>query len=95
MYNWGKIFIKPHLNFDKAKLIQVTLLITCPVDLQAANIQGSNVSTTPITAMGCRQGLPLSVVQLKSKHCRKPHCRNGVVDHGNLLILPLVNFNEF
>ena len=23
--------------------------------------------------------LPLSVVQLKGKHCRKPHCRNGVV----------------
>jgi hypothetical protein len=40
----------------------------------------SNVSTTPIMAMGCRQCLPLSVVQLKGKHCRKPHCRNGVVD---------------
>ena len=39
-----------------------------------------NVSTTPITAMGCRQCLPLSVVQLKGKHCRKLHCRNGVVD---------------
>ena len=38
-----------------------------------------NVSTTPITAMGCRQCLPLSVVQLKGKHCQKPHCRNGVV----------------
>ena len=41
---------------------------------------GPNISTTPITAMGCRQCLPLSVVQLKGKHCRKPHCRNGVVD---------------
>ena len=30
--------------------------------------------------MGNRQCLPLSVVQLKGKHCRKPHCRNGVVD---------------
>ena len=30
--------------------------------------------------MGCRQYLTLSVVQLKGKHCRKPHCRNGVVD---------------
>ena len=30
--------------------------------------------------MGCRQCLPLSVVQLKGKHCRKPHSRNGVVD---------------
>ena len=35
--------------------------------------QSSNVSTTPITAMGCWQ--PLSVVQLKGKHCH-----NGVVD---------------
>ena len=39
--------------------------------------QCSNVSTTPITAMGCRQCLPLSVVQLKGKHCRKHHCRSG------------------
>ena len=39
-----------------------------------------NISTTPITAMGCRQCLPLSVVQLKGKHCRKCHCHNGVVD---------------
>ena len=39
-----------------------------------------NVSTTPITAMGCRQCFPLSVVQLKGKHCRKSHCCNGVVD---------------
>jgi hypothetical protein len=39
-----------------------------------------NVSTTPITAMGCRQCLSLSVVQLKGKHCQKPHCRNRVVD---------------
>jgi hypothetical protein len=42
--------------------------------------QGLNVSTTPIAAMGCQQCLPLSVVQLKGKHCRKSHCRNGVVD---------------
>ena len=42
--------------------------------------QCPNVSTTPITAMGCQQCLPLSVVQLKGKHCRKPHCHNGVVD---------------
>ena len=30
--------------------------------------------------MGCWQCLPLSVVQLKGKHRRKPHCHNGVVD---------------
>ena len=45
-----------------------------------AAIYGPNVSTTPITAIGCRQCLSLSVVQVKSKHCRKLHCRNGVVD---------------
>ena len=39
-----------------------------------------NVSTTPITAMGCQQCLPIGVVQLKGKHCWKPHCHNGVVD---------------
>ena len=39
-----------------------------------------NISKTPITAMGCRQCLPLSDVQLKGKHCQKTHCRNGVVD---------------
>ena len=38
-----------------------------------------NVSTTPITAMGCRQCLPLRVVQLKGKHCWKLHCHNGAV----------------
>ena len=31
-------------------------------------------------AMGCWQCLSLIVVQLKGKHCWKPHCRNGVVD---------------
>ena len=30
--------------------------------------------------MGCQQCLPLSVVQLKGKHCRKLQCRDGVVD---------------
>ena len=39
-----------------------------------------NVSTTPIMAMGYWQCLTLSVVHLKGKHCRKPHCRNGVVN---------------
>ena len=31
-------------------------------------------------AMGCRQFLPISVVQLKGKHCQKTHCCNGVAD---------------
>ena len=39
-----------------------------------------NVSTNAIRVMGCRQCLPLSFVQLKGKHCRKPHCCNAVVD---------------
>ena len=30
--------------------------------------------------MGFRQCLPLSVVQMKGKHCRQPHYRNGVED---------------
>ena len=51
--------------------LKLTHLVTC---------EGPNVSATPITAMGCRQCLPLSVVQLKGKHCQKPHCHNGVVD---------------
>ena len=34
----------------------------------------------PLRQRGCRQCLPLSVVQLKDKHCQKPHCHNGVVD---------------
>ena len=39
-----------------------------------------SVSTSPITAMGCRQCWPLSVFQLKGKHCRKANYRNGVLD---------------
>ena len=52
---------------------RLTTFFTC-------NTQCLNVSTTPITAMGCRQCLSFSVVQLKGKQCRKPHYRNGVVD---------------
>ena len=60
-------------NISKLKL---------PAQLSAISVavQSLNVSTTPIMAMGCRQYLPLSVVQLNGKHCRKPHCCNGVVD---------------
>ena len=52
--------------------------------------EGPNVSTTPITAMGCRKCLPLIVVQLKGLHCRKSHCRNGVLD---TLGQDVLNFN--
>ena len=45
--------------------------------------------------MGCRQCLPLSVVQLKSKHCRKPHCRNGAVANTDIEIgLELIGNKE-
>ena len=44
------------------------------------DMHGPKVSTTAIKAMGCRQLLPLSITQVKVNHCRKPHCRNGVVD---------------
>jgi hypothetical protein len=47
---------------------------------QAEEGFGPKVSTPPIMAIGCWQCLPLSVVQLKGKHCRKSHCRDGVVD---------------
>ena len=57
----------------------IWLRITIVTDANSIR-SGLNVSTTPITAMGCRQLLPLSIVQIKSRHCRKPHCRNGVVD---------------
>ena len=37
--------------------------------------QSLNVSTTPITAIGCRQ-----CISTKGKHCHKPNCCNGAVD---------------
>ena len=52
-----------------SKKIKFNLVQSCP-----------NVSTTTIMAMGCRQCLPLSVVQLKGKDCSKSHCPIGVVD---------------
>ena len=72
----GTVRIYLHLNL--AENLNPTRIIDthCP-----------NVFTTPITAMRCWQCLPLSVVQLKGKLCRKPHCRNGVVDtFGHILI---------
>ena len=54
----------------------------CPLPtFQSITMQhGPYVSTTSITAMGCQQCLPLSVVWLKGKQCPKPHCCNGVVN---------------
>ena len=38
----------------------------------SANTYCPNVSTAPIIAIGWRQCLPLSIVQLKGKHYQKP-----------------------
>ena len=40
----------------------------------------NHMDGTKHTAMGCRQCLSLSVVQLKGKRRQKTHCRNGVVE---------------
>ena len=45
--------------------------------------------------MGCWQCLPLIVVQLKGKHCRKPHCRNGVVGTFELYVNTLCSLNRY
>ena len=50
-----------------ARLVLVQLVPWVP-DTHITLEQCLNVSTTPITAMGCRQSLSLSVVQLKGKH---------------------------
>ena len=42
------------------------------------------------TAIGCQQYLPPSVVQLKGKHCLKPHCLYGVLDTFGHAVLWLV-----
>ena len=65
---WGIEVFKGHLITLKSQ-VSLALQGQCP-----------NVSTTPIMAMGSRQCLPLSVVQLKGKHYRNPNCPTGVVD---------------
>ena len=60
----------------------------------SSNHHCPNVSTTPITAMGCQQCLPLSVVQLKGKHCRKPHCCSGVVDTIRPILILVFQFEN-
>ena len=44
-----------------------------------------NVFTIPIMAMGCRQCLPFSVVQLKGKHCQKTIAVNPIAVAGCIL----------
>ena len=65
----------PHL----IRALLISLLFFSLLGVQCV-IHSLNVSTTRISVMGYLQCLPLSVVQLKGKHCQKPHCRNGVVD---------------
>ena len=71
------------IAFQHCPMVCATpILVMGSVTGQPGFISGCcpNLFTTPILAMGYRQWLPLSVVQLKGKHCRKPHCCNGVVD---------------
>ena len=84
---WSKIISK---SFGFSFNVTYNSQIWLP---HVSNLLGLNVSTTPIMAMGCRQCLPLSVVQLKGKHCRKPHCRNGVVDTFGPYC-PMLNMNS-
>ena len=56
-----------HGVFDKNKRKKIN---NVEVYKKAEKTLSPNVSTTPIKAMGCQQCLPLSVVQLKGKHCQ-------------------------
>ena len=72
---------------------EVAFIFLQKAELQCPSGLSLNVSTTPITAMGCRQWLSVSVVQLKGKHYRKPHCRNGVVDtFGHVVLVTFLFF---
>ena len=68
----------------------MTVGVRSPVGLVGvfvgSHMSKPELSTTPVKAMGCLQCLPLSVVQLRGKHYRKPHCRNGVVDTFGLIV---------
>ena len=48
----------------------------------------------PITAMGCRQCLPLSVVLQKGKHCRNPIAVMGLWIHSGNLTLEFLDGSE-
>ena len=84
IFRYGRsIFCLPHRpNFSDIfdlclHWVSVVRAVTC---FNAPNftVYCPNVSTTPIMSMGCQQCLPLSVVQLKGKHCRKTHCHMGL-----------------
>ena len=80
LFCWSRKFLKKAENLQNFWDHKNNLFKQCP-----------NVSTTSITAMGCRQCLPLKVVPLKGKHCRKPHCCIGVVDTFRLWRLNIKN----
>ena len=73
---------------DEMPLIKVAYLMLNFLNLKSflsnlfflSSIQPQHAVGNGVPAMGCRQCLPLSVVKLKGKHCRKRHCHNGVVD---------------
>ena len=72
-----------------------TILDSPPFLIQHSNPARTYLhSTTPITAMGCRQCLPLSVVQLKGKHCRKPHCQGCLKKQNYPLRLSALKFSQ-
>ena len=73
----ARLLGKLMLYFRKQRSTNVSLLSR---GTEGSTNQVPNISTTPITAMGCWQSLSFSAVQLKDKNCRKPHCRNEVID---------------
>ena len=77
-----KTLLAPYCRNGSCRYIRARLLLLFlnnNINIRTVR-QDLNISTTLITAMGCWQCLNLSDVQLKGKHCRKPHCCNGVVD---------------
>ena len=74
------------IKAEWCQIVKLNLYVTYYVMIKFC-VHCPNVSTTPIRAMECRQCLPLSVVQLKGKHCGKLHCCNEVVDTLSLHVL--------
>ena len=92
--------LNPISSSAKGRVRLDDLLTRTELFLRFWECHSPNLSTTLIAAMGCRQWLPLSVVQLKGKHCRKLHCRNGVVfryifGHNDKISLPAMVFIRF
>ena len=71
---WGSA--KWYLNW----IIWDAILVQQYWELELATETHSRFGHNTHYGNGVPQCLPLSVVELKVKHCRKPHCCNGVVD---------------